>query len=108
MSKVLLDECIPRPLSQFLENHTVRTAPEMGWASVSNGELIRLAEAQFEVFITMDKGIRHQQNLSSTILSFIVLRARSNRLEDLIPMTSNILTALKSIKPGVIIQIESP
>ena len=106
MSKVLLDECIPRPLSQSLEGHIVRTVPEMGWASVSNGALIKLAEAQFEVFITVDKGILYQQNLTSTILGFLVLRAHSNRLEDLLPMTSDILNALKTINPGDIIQLE--
>lgn len=63
MSKVLLDECIPRPLGQYLEGHYVRTVPQMGWASVSNGPLIKLAEAEFEVFITVDKGIRYQQKL---------------------------------------------
>jgi hypothetical protein len=96
MSKVLLDECIPRPLGRYLEGHTVRTAPEMGWASVSNSALIKLAEAQFDVFITVDRGTLYQQNLTSTILGFLVLRAHSNRLEDLLPMTSDILNALKT------------
>ena len=63
MSKILLDECIPRPLAQYLTGHYVRTAPQMGWASIVNGELIELAEADFEVFITVDKGILYQQNL---------------------------------------------
>ena len=61
--KVLLDECIPRPLARHLPSHDVRTVPQMGWASTVNGTLLKLAEAEFEVFITVDKGIRYQQNL---------------------------------------------
>src|SRR5437667_2147055 len=86
MSKILLDECIPRPLVQYLPEHYVRTAPQMGWASISNGELIELAEGDFDVFITVDKGILYQQNLNSTVLGFILVRVRSNRLEDLLPL----------------------
>ena len=52
---ILLDECVPRPLRKLLANHTCRTAQEMGWKSVKNGELLTLAEAQFDLFITSDQ-----------------------------------------------------
>jgi len=106
MSKILLDECIPRPLAQYLTGHYVRTAPQMGWASIVNGELIELAEADFEVFITVDKGILYQQNLRSTVLGFILLRAYSNRLEDLLPLVPDLLAKLVTIKAGDTIQLE--
>jgi predicted nuclease of predicted toxin-antitoxin system len=104
--RILLDECIPRPLARHLSGHDVSTVPQMGWASTTNGALLKLAESQFETFVTVDKGIRYQQNLRSATLGFIVLRARSNRLEDLLPLVADILTALGTIKPGDIIQIE--
>jgi len=72
--RILLDECIPRPLAQYLPDYYVRTVPQMGWASVINGVLLKLAEAEFDVFITVDKGIRYQQNLRSTVLGIVVLR----------------------------------
>jgi hypothetical protein len=103
--RVLLDECIPRPLARHLPDHDVSTVPQMGWASTTNGALLKLAEAQFEAFITVDKGIRYQQNLRSTVLGFIVLRARSNRLEDLLPLVSDILSALDTIKAGDVVQL---
>jgi len=78
----------------------------MGWASIVNGELIELAEADFEVFITVDKGILYQQNLRSPVLGFIVLRAYSNRLEDLLPLVPDLLAKLVTIKAGDIIQLE--
>ena len=106
MSKILLDECIPRPLAQYLPAHDVRTTPQMGWASISNGELIELAEADFDVFITVDKGILYQQNLHSTVLGFILLSVRSNRLEDIVPLVPDILAYLISIKAGDIVEIE--
>ena len=52
---ILLDECVPRPLRKLLADHTCRTAQEMGWKSVKNGELLTLAEAQFDLFITSDQ-----------------------------------------------------
>ena len=104
--KILLDECLPRPLAQHLPGHYVRTVPQMGWASILNGVLLKLAEAEFEVFITVDKGLRYQQNLRSTMLGFVVLRARSNRLEHLLPLVPDILAALATIKAGDIVQLE--
>jgi hypothetical protein len=107
MSRILLDECIPRPLTGHLPGHFVRTAPQMGWASIANGELIRLAEAEFDVFITVDRGILYQQNLRSTVLGFILLHTKSNRLEDLVPLVPKVLATLATIKAGDIVQLES-
>ena len=49
--RVLLDECLPRRLKRELVGHDVKTAPEMGWAAMRNGELLALAAAQFDVFV---------------------------------------------------------
>jgi len=105
MKRILLDECIPRPLAQYLPDYYVRTAPQMGWASIANGALLKLAEVEFEVFITVDKGFRYEQSLRSTALGLVVLRVRSNRLEDLLPLVPDLLTALTTIKAGDMIQL---
>lgn len=107
MSRILLDECIPRPLAAYLVGHYVRTTPQMGWASIGNGELIRLAETEFDVFVTVDNGIRYQQNLGSKVLAFLFLRVRSNRLEDLLPLVGDMLVALATIKAGDIVQLDT-
>ena len=57
--KVLLDECTPRIVKKRLPEHDISTVQEMGWAGVKNGELLTLAESQFEVFITTDKNLRY-------------------------------------------------
>lgn len=81
---VLLDECMPRKLRRDLEGHEVRTVPEMGWASKKNSKLLRLAEKEFDVFLTVDRGLIYQQNLQSTPIAVISLKARSNPLVGLL------------------------
>lgn len=63
--KVLLDECLPRGLVHDLAgDHEVVTVPDAGWAGKSNGELLRLAADQFDVFVSADQKLPFQQNLS--------------------------------------------
>lgn len=63
--RVLLDECLPRRLNRDLVGHDARTAPEMGWASKRNSELLRLAEREFDAFLTVDRKLQYQQKLSA-------------------------------------------
>jgi hypothetical protein len=81
--RVLLDECLPRRLKRELVGHDARTAPEMGWASKRNGELLALAVGQFDAFLTADRNLSYQQDVSSFDIAILVLVARSNRFEDL-------------------------
>ena len=92
--RVLLDECLPRRLKRELVGHDARTAPEMGWASKRNGELLALAVGQFEVFLTADRNVSYQQDLSSFDIAIVVLVARSNRLEDLRGLVPRLLEVL--------------
>ena len=74
--KVLLDECLPRRLKRGLSPHQVFTVPEMGWAGVKNGALLRLIQtAAFDVFVTIDGNLEYQQNLKQANLAIIVLCA---------------------------------
>src|SRR5580704_3388879 len=78
--KVLLDECIPRRFKQSLSGHECRTVPEVVLAGKKNGELLTLAEAAgYEVFLTIDRGIEHEQNLRGRAIAIIVIRAKSTR-----------------------------
>ena len=96
--RVLLDECLPRRLKRELVGHDVRTAPEMEWASKRNGELLALAVGQFDVFLTADRNLSHQQDPSSFDIAILVLVARSNRLDDLRPLVSRVLQMLPGAK----------
>jgi hypothetical protein len=89
--RVLLDECLPRRLKRELVGHDTRTAPEMGWASKRNGELLALAVGRFEVFVTADRNLSYQQDPSAFDIAIVVLVARSNRLEDLRALVPRLL-----------------
>jgi predicted nuclease of predicted toxin-antitoxin system len=105
--KILLDECLPRRLKDRFASHDCQTVPEALLGGKKNGELIALAERQgFEIFLTMDKGLEYEQNLTGRQIAVIILRAKSNRLVDLVPLVEACHTQMRSIKPGQIAWIE--
>ncbi len=105
--KVLLDECLPKKLKREVKADFVQTVPEAGWASKKNGELLRLAEVDFDVLLTNDQNIEHQQNLKKFDLAFVVLVAPTNDIADLIPLIPAANEVLKTIKSGEIEYIEA-
>jgi PIN like domain len=103
--RILLDECVPRPLRREFPGHDVRTIREMGWAGKKNGELLALmAGAGFEVLLTVDQNLRYQQNLTGSAVAVVVMVASSNRLPDLIPLVSKVEAALSGIQPGEVVE----
>lgn len=99
--RVLLDECVDWRLSRDITDHEVKTARQMGWGTIKNGELLTLASREFDVFVTVDRNLSFQQNLSSFSVAVIVLRAESNRLADLQPLVPKLLAAIPVAKAGV-------
>jgi hypothetical protein len=73
----------------------------MGWASKRNGELLALAVSQFDVFLTADRNLSHQQDLSSFDIAIVVLVGRSNRLEDVRPLMPRVLGIIATAQHGV-------
>lgn len=71
--RILFDQGTPAPLRHALKNHDVETVYEVGWAKLSNGELLLQAESQYELFITTDQNLRYQQNLTGRQLAILVL-----------------------------------
>ena len=100
--KVLLDECLPKKLKFEIDAEFVQTVPEAGWASKQNGELLRLAEQSFDVLVTNDQNLEHQQPINRFDIAFIVLVAPTNDIVDLLPLTSKLNKILESIRPGTI------
>ncbi len=98
--KILLDECIDRKLSREFVEHEVKTVPQMGWAGTKNGQLLALAEAEFDVFITVDRNLSFQQNLPQLNIAVVVLQAPSNRLADLKPLVTKVLSILPTVEKG--------
>jgi uncharacterized protein DUF5615 len=100
--KVLLDECVDWRLVRDIVGHDVKTARQMSWTTIKNGELLALASGQFEVFVTVDRNLAFQQNLVSYSIAVIVLRAKTNRLVDLKPLVPKLVAAVESARPGVV------
>ncbi len=103
--RVLLDECLPRKLKAELKEHEVRTVPEMGWASIKNGALLKKAVGKFDVLLTVDQNILFQQNLNDIDIAIIALVASSNRLADLMPLMPLVRIQLSKIRPGMVIRV---
>ena len=100
MRRVLLDENLPRLLKRELFGFEVRTVAEMGWAGVKNGKLLRLVEAEFDILVTADQNLSYQQPVMSFQLGFAVLRARTTKLEDLLPLVPALQEALDDLQAG--------
>ncbi len=103
--KLLIDESLPRPLKRHFAGHAVLTVVDCGWTSRSDEALLSLAENEFDVLITADRSIEHQQDASRFDIAIIVLRARSNRLVDLLPLVPKALHAVARIEPGTVVTV---
>jgi hypothetical protein len=101
-----LDECIDRRLSREFIGYEVKTVPQMGWAGIKNGQLLTLAETEFDVFITVDRNLSFQQNLPQFGIAVIVLHTISNRLAELKPLAPRILEALPTAAKGTATVVE--
>ena len=77
--RILLDECVPWPLRRVLVGHECNTPSRMGWAGIKNGDLIRQAEEQFDVFVTSDQNLRSQQNLQARRIAIVELSTNDLR-----------------------------
>ena len=98
--RVLLDEQVPVGLAHLLQGHRTDTVASRGWAGVTNGELLQHMRGEYDVLVTMDRGIRFQQNLQGLPFGVLLIQAGSNRLRDLAPLVSRILAALEMLEPG--------
>jgi hypothetical protein len=106
--RILLDECVPRPLRHEFAGHDVRTVGEQGWGGKKNGELLALlVGAGFEVFLTVDQNLRYQQNLAASGVGVIVMCAQTNRVPDLLPLVPAVEAALKSIRAGQVVEVRA-
>lgn len=103
---ILLDECTPHAVKKRLSHLAIRTVQEMGWSGVKNGALLMLADQQFDVFITTDKNLRHQQNLTRVKLAFLLLP--TNSVPIVIALLPQVEAALKTIQPGDFVEIAMP
>jgi hypothetical protein len=103
--RILLDECVDWRLARDIAGHEVKTARQMGWTAIKNGELLTRASEQFDGFITVDRNLSFQQNLNDLSIAVFVLEARTNRLADLQLLVPPLLAAIATAKRGSVYRI---
>ena len=104
--KILLDECVDQRLAREFVEHDVKTVEQMGWKSKQNGELLSLAEKNFDVFVTTDRNLSFQQSVRR-FTAVAVLAARTNRLDDLRRVVPGLLKMLPFLKKGESFEISA-
>lgn len=104
--KILLDECVPWPMHRIFTGHSCTMATKRGWGGGKNGDLIRLAEAEFDLFITSDQNIRYQQKLSGRRIA--IMELSTNDLRRIMNETAGINQAMEKIQSGDYLRMEIP
>jgi hypothetical protein len=104
---VLFDHGTPRGIARALQGHTVKEARAQGWDTLSNGELLKVAEeAGFDVLLTTDTNLPHQQNLEGRKLAIVILSR--NRWSLVRPVMQQIAKAVNAARPGTCTVVEIP
>jgi predicted nuclease of predicted toxin-antitoxin system len=104
--KILLDECVPWPIHKVLADHECVTAQRRGWGGIKNGELLRRAEAEYDLFITTDQNIQYQQNLAGRRIA--ILQLSTNKLRALLAAATQLQSAVVTIRPGEFLKLQVP
>lgn len=104
--RLLLDECVPRPLLRDLTGHDAHHVVDLGWSSKRNGELLKLMVAErFEALLTVDRNLPFQQNLRASGIAIVIAVARTNRVKELRPLMPQVLDAFGIVKAGEVITV---
>jgi len=97
--KILLDECVNRKLKVYLNGLDVYTVGEMKWCGVKNGQLMSLCAANsFDIVLTIDKNLMHQQNLGKYPLTIVVFNSSTSKLEELVLFVPSFLQQMKDFE----------
>ncbi len=105
--RILLDECLPARLKRAFPGHAVQTVTQAGWRSTKDGPLLKFAQGRFDVFITVDGKLEHENDLSRYNLAFIIVRVPNNRLESFQPIFERLNASAEAVRAGEVIHVAS-
>jgi hypothetical protein len=106
--RLLLDECVPRPLARHLASHDVAHVTALGWSGVRNGRLLeRMLAAGYAGLVTVDRNLADQQDIPKSGVFVVLLVARSNRLDSLVRLVPDLLRAIDFATPGQLVRIDA-
>jgi len=106
--RILLDHCVDWRLGRSLPGHDVKSTRDLKWETLRNGRLLAAAAERFDVMLTVDQNIRHQQNLTTLPIAVVVVVNQRNKLADLIRVVPAIEAALRSLQPRTLIEVTAP
>ena len=104
--RILLDECVPWPMHTLLVGHECASVQRRGWGGLKNGDLLDLAEGEFDLFITSDQNLRYQQNLSGRRIAILLLSTNDRRR--ILAVADQIRAALANLEPGQLHELVIP
>jgi hypothetical protein len=106
--KILFDQCVAKPLRREFSHHEIKTAREMGWQALKNGNLLDQAQAAgFEILLTVDQNLRYQQNLQGRSIAVVVMIAGGITIEDLRPLVPAVEKTLLDVQPGQVYEVRA-
>ena len=106
--RILLDECVPARLKRAFPGDAVQTVTEAEWRTTKDGPLVAFAQKRFDVFVTVDRELETQVNLSQFRLGFVIARVPNNRLDGFEPIFAQLNTAAETVRAGHVIHVVSP
>lgn len=104
--RILVDESLPRHLVKMLPNYVVETVQGLGWAGIKNGDLIAKADDLHEVFLTADRNLRYQQNMTGRKIAIVVFP--SNKLSVVKMLHDQLGEAITNIRSGEFVELSMP
>ena len=103
--RILLDHCVDGRLGKYLPEHEVKTTLAMGWDTYKNGTLLTAAQAEFDVFLTVDQNIPYQQNMRGRPIALVIMKAKDNRLNTLAKLMPEVGLLLPTVLPGQVYHV---
>jgi hypothetical protein len=105
--RIIFDQATPVPIRSYLQGHTVRTAAQLGWDKLTNGDLLTAAEgAGFDLLLTTDKNMRYQQHLVYRKIAIVVLGRQ--QWPQLRPHIQRVIEAVNAAAPGSYLEVQIP
>ena len=106
--RVLIDECVDPRVASLLGDHRAATVHQQGWDAFQDGPLLTVAQEDFDVLLTLDRGLEFQQNLAEFRIGVIVAHVPKNQLPYFRVIQKELLTAIERVRPGEVIHVRKP
>jgi hypothetical protein len=106
--RVLIDACVDPRVVEAFPDHEVKTAADMGWHQLKDDALVAKLQDRFDVLVTIDQGVEHQQNLKSLTFGLLIVHVPRNKVEFYRPLFAHLAKAARRVKPGEAIHIRTP